>query len=259
MFAGQSAQLRYVRQPLIVYKELEGQRPGLSAVVEKVFEVEDADALFSVFALKKQRQSLIIGRSRKDTIELNRLLEAYGGGGHPQAASALLKGQIGEQVMSTLQMYLDRTMAPAVTAGEIMSDHVEVIDAGWGLMEASIFLERIKHTGAPVTDRDGKIVGFVTLRDIMKGRSAGGIRSPVTAYMTRKVITAGRQTTIREIQNLMFENDIGHLPVVEKDRLIGIVTRSDLIRFLETRQEENRRVLVKVGEELHEEAQAAEP
>ncbi|HUV08933.1 MAG TPA: hypothetical protein VMX75_14470, partial [Spirochaetia bacterium] len=62
VFAGQSAQLRYVRQPLIVYKELEGQRPGLSAVVEKVFEVEDADALFSVFALKKQRQSLIIGR-----------------------------------------------------------------------------------------------------------------------------------------------------------------------------------------------------
>ena len=80
---------------LLSYLELEENRPGLAAVVEKVFEVEDADALCSVFGLRKQNRSLMIGRSRKDSIDLARLFGAFGGGGHTHAASAVVRSATG--------------------------------------------------------------------------------------------------------------------------------------------------------------------
>ena len=74
---------------------------------------------------------------------------------------------------------------------------------------------------------------MLTLRDIMTGRKNGKMSSPVKAYMRTKLITCEPDTTAREIENLMFINGIGHLPVVEDGRLAGIITRTDMLKFLQ--------------------------
>ena len=76
------------------HQELDKQVNGLSAVVEKIFEVENPDAMFGVFAFRKENQTLIVGRSQRELIDLNELLEVFGGGGHTSAA--------GFQIESTL-------------------------------------------------------------------------------------------------------------------------------------------------------------
>jgi tRNA nucleotidyltransferase (CCA-adding enzyme) len=222
--------------------ELEKKAGGLSAVVEKIFEVENPDALFAVFAFKKENQSLIVARSQKEIIDLNELLEVFGGGGHTMAASALLKGIASPRVFAALEKYLNLTLTPAIIADQIMSPAPHVIHDGWSLLEASKFLEKINHTGAPVTNTDGELVGFMTLRDIMKGRKAEQMHSPVKAYMTRKAITGQTRTTVREIADLFFDNNIGHLPIVDGNKVIGIVTRSDYLDCVEKRRQENRHV-----------------
>ena len=117
-----------------------------------------------------------------------------------------------------------------------MTADVHVISEEHSLLDASISLERINHTGLPVTNEAKGLVGFLTLRDIMKGRKSDQMHAPIKAFMTKKVVTAAKTTTVREIEQLLFRNNIGHLPIVEEGRVVGIVTRSDYLRFVERPQ-----------------------
>jgi tRNA nucleotidyltransferase (CCA-adding enzyme) len=112
-----------------------------------------------------------------------------------------------------------------------MTEKVEALSPDMSLREASIFLETVSHTGAPVLDSEGKLVGFLTLRDIMKGRKGNQMHVPVRTFMTRNIISANPDSTVREIDELIFEGDVGHLPILEAGKLIGIVTRGDLLDY----------------------------
>ena len=69
---------------LLSYLELERQTQGLSSVVEKIFDVESPDIYFAVFHLKHNDHVLIIARNQKDSIELDNIMQAFGGGGKEQ-------------------------------------------------------------------------------------------------------------------------------------------------------------------------------
>ena len=134
---------------------------------------------------------------------------AFGGGGHSQASSALLKNEPGRKTFHALQAYLKAMLDEAATARSIMRDDVHVARDSWTLREASEFLEGVDRTGAPVVDGTGRLCGFLTLRDISKGRSAGKMTAPVRAYMTRKVISATACTTLeRAGAHLFLPHDI---------------------------------------------------
>jgi len=51
--------------------------------------------------------------------------------------------------------------------------------------------------------------------------------------MTKNVITGTPEMTVREIEALFFNNNIGHLPIVENGKVLGIVTRSDYLNFID--------------------------
>lgn len=217
-------------QIVTTYMEMEQQVGGLSAVVEKVFEVENPDAIFSVFYFQKEGDSLIIARSQQHRIDLARILATFGGGGHSQASSALLKNEPGRKTFHALQAYLKTMLDEAATARGIMRDNVQVARDSWTLREASEFLEKEDRTGAPVVDGTGRLCGFLTLRDISKGRSAGKMSAPVRAFMTRKVISASPCTTLRELEHIFFEHTIFVLPIVEDGKVLGMVTRADYLK-----------------------------
>lgn len=217
-------------QIVTTYMEMEQQVGGLSAVVEKVFEVENPDAIFSVFYFQKEGDSLIIARSQQHRIDLARILATFGGGGHSQASSALLKNEPGRKTFHALQAYLKAMLDEAATARGIMRDNVQVARDSWTLREASEFLEKTDRTGAPVVDGTERLCGFLTLRDISKGRSAGKMSAPVRAFMTRKVISASPCTTLRELEHIFFAHTIFALPIVDDGKVLGMVTRADYLK-----------------------------
>ncbi|TFG64830.1 MAG: CBS domain-containing protein [Spirochaetales bacterium] len=218
---------------IVSYLELEKQTPGLAAVVEKVFEVEDADAFIAVFYCKKEGDTVIIARSQKDTLNLPEILKPFGGGGHRMSASALVKNSEGKSVFDSMLNHLRESLAPAIHAEQIMTRDVGLINENWDLRKASMYLETINRSGAPVISDKNNLVGFMTLKDIMKARKSNQMHSPVKAYMTRKVVFARPTTTIREIEYMLYTNNVGHLPILENDRIIGIVTRSDYLHYIE--------------------------
>ena len=225
---------KYIHGHLVLfsYIELEKQVSGLAAVAEKVFEVENTDAYFSVFSFTKTSSSIIIARSQKEAINLNLLLGELGGGGHAMAASVLFKDKYGEGVLDFLVGHLEKNMKPAITVGTIMTTDVQSVGEDWNLIDTSIFLESINHSGAPVNNKDNEITGFITLKDIMKARRANQMHAPVRGYMIKNVIKGSRNLPMREIEKLMFGNNIGHIPIVEDGKTIGLVTRTDYLNFI---------------------------
>ena len=88
------------------------------------------------------------------------------------------------------------------------------------------------RVGCLVVMEDKKLVGIVTELDIVSKVVAGDLDPNTTAVqevMTKEVITIQADQTLEEASNLMIEHQIKKLPVLEKDKLVGIITATDLI------------------------------
>ena len=215
---------------LLSYLELEENVPGLAAVVEKIMDMQNPDAYFAVFSLPKDRTILLIARSQKRKIDLHALLSIYGGGGHQLAASAKITDRDGPEFFKEFQAFLEESLEPATRAKDIMTRNVFTIHDTTSLMDASIFLERVDLTAVPVVDAKGDVSGFISLRDIMKGRRHGKMHAPVKAYMSKPVISAASTVTMREVERIFYKFKIGHLPILDEGKLLGIVTRWDYLQ-----------------------------
>lgn len=205
---------------------------GLAGIIEKIFEVENTDALFGIISFEKENRTLLVGRSQKDDIDVHELMKPWGGGGHPRAGSATVKKRVGQQLYDEFLEGLEETLTPAINAESLMTTQVNCIQRDWTVLEASLFLERVSHTGAPVVDETGTLVGLMTLRDISKARKAQNIKAKVSGYMTHKVYNCSPQCTIRDLERIFLTHNVGHIPVVDKGSVVGIVTRSDYLRHM---------------------------
>ena len=81
---------------------------------------------------------------------------------------------------------------------------------------------------------DDKIMGIVSERDLMRAISQGGaevLTEPVSDFMTKTVMTAEKADTINQLMSEMTIRQFRHMPVVERDRLIGLVSIGDLVKI----------------------------
>ena len=210
---------------LLSYFELEENVPGLSAVVEKIMEMQNPDAYFAIFSVPRDKTIFLIARSQKKIIDLETLLSVYGGGGHKLAASAKITGREGSEFYEEFHAFLSSNLKPAATVKDIMTKDMYSIHENTSLIDASMFLERVDHTAVPVVDKLGEVCGLISLRDIMKGRKQGKMQSPVKAFMSKPVISIGTEATMREIERIFYKYKISHLPILEEGKLLGIITR----------------------------------
>ena len=115
---------------------------------------------------------------------------------------------------------------------DLKGDFVLTIVPEATIEEASEMLAE-NHIGAVVvTNQAGQIAGILSERDIavslpQYGGALG--ETKVSEIMTCDVVFCTTETTVQEVLNIMVGNGIRHLPVVEKDKLIGVVSLRDVV------------------------------
>jgi chloride channel protein, CIC family len=117
-----------------------------------------------------------------------------------------------------------------LTAKDVMQERVETLDAEMSLEEAMQAFARSHHRGFPVVE-DSKLVGIVTQSDLLKIRD----RNLANDIFLKEIMTPVPMTVtpIHTLSNVLYLLDryqISRLPVVDRQKLIGIITRADIIR-----------------------------
>jgi CBS domain-containing protein len=85
-----------------------------------------------------------------------------------------------------------------------------------------------------VLDKSSRVVGIMTERDVVNKIASEGanLKAPVSKFASRPVITAGPETKVWDAFTQMLRRKIRRLPVVEKGKLVGIVTERDLFKWV---------------------------
>ncbi|HLO87943.1 MAG TPA: chloride channel protein [Nostocaceae cyanobacterium] len=117
-----------------------------------------------------------------------------------------------------------------LTAKDVMQQRVETLDAEMTVEEVIQAFSRSHHRGFPVVE-ENKLVGIVTQTDLQKVRDRQFANStPLREIMTPQPLTVTPLHTLSNVLYLLDRYQISRLPVVEGKKLIGIITRADIIR-----------------------------
>lgn len=153
----------------------------------------------------------------------------------------------------------------AMKIREIMNKDVRTVSPDTSLAElARLFADTGIH-GAPVVDGENRLSGIVTESDVLNATKTKYVKYnlvypsihqfgmefkegvayeellkafdevkhvPVSQVMTRKVVTAGPDDLVEDIVPMMVKSKINRIPIVEKGKVVGIITREDILRGL---------------------------
>ncbi len=146
-------------------------------------------------------------------------------------------------------------------ARDVMTRNVVTVGPDTAVSEIARLLLEKRISGVPVVESDGRLVGIVSEGDLMRRVEEGGPRRGswwlamlgipeeraieyvrthgrrARDVMTRQLVTVTPDTPIGKVARLLEEEHIKRVPAVEDGRLVGIISRADLLRALASRQE----------------------
>ena len=110
-----------------------------------------------------------------------------------------------------------------------MTSPVTTISSKKKIRDAKKMLTRLKLKGLPVTEGK-RLIGMITMGDVRKALKYRFGHASVKGYMSRYLVTVKPNTPLHVIQKLMLEKNIGRIPVLKNRKLVGIVTRTDVLK-----------------------------
>jgi CBS domain-containing protein len=114
-----------------------------------------------------------------------------------------------------------------MVAKDIMTKEIITVSPTTSVKKLAMTLVKNQISGAPVVDKSGKIIGVVSEADIV-GKKGKDVR----AIMSKKVISATEDTPVDAVAQLMTTHKITRLPVMRNDKVIGIVSRADIVNAI---------------------------
>jgi tRNA nucleotidyltransferase (CCA-adding enzyme) len=207
----------------------EGYLGDAAHLAHRIMEIEDIDAV--AVLLSMGGKILIVARSKVPELDVSKVMREFGGGGHPTAAAATIKEASLEVVEEKLTDLVHKYIKPGKVASDIMTSPVISITWDSSVKEAEAMMTRYGVNVLPVL-REGKFAGLISREIVEKALYHGFGKNMAIEFSTTDAITVSQHTPIREIETLMIEQNQRFMPVIENEKIIGAITRTDLLRTL---------------------------
>jgi tRNA nucleotidyltransferase (CCA-adding enzyme) len=204
----------------------------VSTLAHQLRAVYDPSALFLLVQMEDHIQ--LVARSERAEIDVAAIAGAFGGGGHDKAAAALMRGLTLRQAKTKLTKLLKAAVKPALLVRHIMSFGAHTLETTATVAQAAEAMNRYGHEGFPVVQR-GRLVGVVTRREIDRAARHKLLNAPIKNLM-QKPAAVSPDDSLDKLRAVMTGSDLGQVPVVKDHRIIGIVTRTDLIKPWDTQR-----------------------
>ncbi len=205
----------------------QGYVEEISTLAHKIRDLYDPAGLFLLVDLGEYLQ--LVARSTTDAVDVGHVADHFGGGGHSRAAAALIRDMDLESAHQELLDLLTRHIHPIETVGQIMSYGAHTLPPETTVDAAAEEMLRYGFEGFPIAE-DGRVVGVLSRREIDRARRLRLGNMPVSHYMTKGGISVRVDDSVERLQQIMTRFGVGQVPVVSEDEIVGIVTRTDLIK-----------------------------
>ncbi len=140
----------------------------------------------------------------------------------------------------------DVTLRDQLTVRDLMTERPRSVSAETPLREAALAMTRAGVAGLPVVEGDGRVIGMLGQRELLQHMlteyldRAGAHRGAtpvertraVRDVMTRQVLCVSPEQPLAEVAAMMTNKDVDRVPVVREGRLVGFLTRGDIVRKL---------------------------
>lgn len=199
----------------------------ISTLAQQLMLLYDPSALFLLVQMRSEIQ--LVARSKSEVVDVAEIARAFGGGGHATAAAALIHSRGLKTQQKKLLQLVQEYIKPQTTVHDIMSYGVRVLAPGDSIAQAAEQARRWGHEGFPVVSKK-KLVGVLTRREIDRAIHHKLQKQPVSRFMSDAVSVAPTDS-MEQLQKVMMEHGLGQLPVVEDENIVGIVTRTDLLKL----------------------------
>jgi tRNA nucleotidyltransferase (CCA-adding enzyme) len=204
--------------------------PDLAILAHKIRDMEGLDALFLVVQMGDKTH--VIARSRVPVVNVGMVLGDLGGGGHPTAASAVVRDMTDVQTAERLIELLKQHIKPGQVASEVMSSPVKTIPSGSTIAEAGEAMTRFSVNVLPIMENE-KFLGIITREVVQKALFHELGKQKVEEFMTTGGPVASPAMPMGLLEKIMIEEHQRFMPVLDKNRmLVGAITRTDLLRSL---------------------------
>ncbi len=190
-------------------------------------------AVEAIFAFGQMGERIyLVARSSVPQINASDAAALFGGGGHPSASAASIKDIALDQAQASLMKHLKKTIKPRIMARDIMTFPVKSVYLDSTIDDASDVLNKYNINAALVKSKDERLLGLVTRQVVSRaqGHNLGGAK--VMEYMIRDIRTVKPEASVGEIRSLVIDGFQRLLPVMDDKKVIGVITRTDLMRIM---------------------------
>lgn len=201
-----------------------------AVLVHKFMEMENLNAIFALAQMVDK--IYLVARSRVEDINVAEIALAFGGGGHPEAASATIKNKTLVQMERSLKSLLISQINPQKKARDMMSSPVIHISPQETMKEAATIMTQYNINVLLVLNEEGTLMGYMTRQIVEKAVYFELGHVPVKEYMNIEFFTVSPDASLSEVQELIIKNKLRILPVMEGNEVVGVITRTDLLNIL---------------------------
>jgi tRNA nucleotidyltransferase (CCA-adding enzyme) len=219
---------------------------GVSNLAHKIVDLTDCRSL--VLLVDMDERVFAVTRSRTPEIDAAAIAASLGGGGHREAASAIFRGSLSE-AEEALREGLAAAAREPVRAEQVMSRPARSVDPDETVAHAMVVCQRHAQSGILVVE-DGRLVGAVGREDLDKAIAHGLSHAPVKGIMSSRVVSVAAEAPLGEVQEALAGSTDGRVAVLEGEQLVGVVTRSDVLRALGEQPAAEAEVEVSLAAEL---------
>lgn len=228
----QHSEVHYLegRKVLVATSTVDRRRGEAAGVVHMLAELHGVDAV--IVAVMMDDRVEVIGRSRRPDIDVGWIAREFGGGGHAVVASATVKNRTLAEIKEQLVRLLTTHYRPTLLAQDVMTCPVKSIDVDTTVAEAG---ERMTAYGLnvfPILDRQERYAGIVSRELIQKALFHRLGKMTVRDIMQTDAFTAQPETPFHDIETAMIERNQRFVPIIKAAKIIGVITRTDLLRTL---------------------------
>ncbi len=201
----------------------------VSSLVTKILKINGVNAAICMFRMGSK--IYVIGRSKDNGIDLLKIFKEFGGSGHKQAASAVIKNMTLIETTEVVSLAIKSEMLNNIKAKDIMSFPPKFIDSNKSIKDANDIMSKFSINALAVLKND-EVVGIITRQTVQRALYHNLNNESVENFMNTEFEVVDGEETFSKIKDIVINKNQRLIPVLSNGKLVGIITRTNLLKLI---------------------------